>query len=253
MRPAHPLDAVAERCSKAWRPDASWPTFYLATHVMDFVFFTNDEQRFSAWAFDDAEPSYIPSEAPELFAAVLVTGGLAARPQWAGLDDETLSDLTAAQWLAADVELHLLYHDLWADARSRASAGAWEAGGRSRWAPWWRAASLWPQQTELTVFACSMEHLWRQRGDYVPPVAALNRPWLRESGTEPSVVLTAALADVLGDDPTGWPWPYSETEGQSGSDLGLTPSNDFDEPDWSEMTGLTDGELDDLLRTTAKR
>lgn len=124
----HPLDVVAERCADGWRPDTTWPAFYLAAHVMDCICLKEDEETVPTWGDDVPTPIYIPAEAPELHAAVLVTGGLAARAEWSVVDDDTLLDLAAARWLAPDAEVHLAFRALWAVARSR--AGTSNAGAR---------------------------------------------------------------------------------------------------------------------------
>lgn len=245
-RRAHPLDPVARRSSQTWHPDVSWPTFLLAAYVMGSLELCDEEQDLATWAEEVSTPRYFPAE-PKLMAAVTVTGALAERPDWSTLDDDALLDLTASQWLAGNG--NWTFREMW-DA-TRALARTSEAGERARWAPWWRAACLWPQATELTVFACIMQYLWQHRCQYEPPVSTPEQPWLLESGKPPKVVLTTALTEVLGPDPTAWPWPYSWCTVDTDSAAWTSPSNDPSEPDWLGMTGLTDEELDHLLRCVA--
>lgn len=203
------------------------------------------DDQWGTWAEDVTTYWCIP-EFPELLAAVTVTCNLAERPDCATVDDDTLLDLTASRWSAKDVNWS--FDDMWRVAR--ASTRTSEARERARWAPWWRAASLWPEEPNLTVFACVMQYLWQHRSEYEQPAADPERPWLLESGKPPEFVLLTVLTEVLGPDPTRWPWPYSwwtvDTDLASWTSL----SNDPSEPDWLEMTGLTDEELDHhLLRT----
>lgn len=64
---------------------------------------------------------------------------------------------------------------------------------------------MWPQTTELTVFASTVEYLWRQRDTYSLPVPTDQRPWACDLRRAPRPALTTVLAEVLDPDPTGWP------------------------------------------------
>jgi hypothetical protein len=151
----------------------------------------------------------------ELIGTVMVAGYLDYYPDAAILANRELAQLAFAWAHGAEADW-----PWYADISARAATD--ERPLRRGWAPWWRAALLWPVAADVDLFATICEYLWQGRREIVcidargrerPPTPGLfdEWGWAPRAGIRvrtPRVRLVDVLQLVVGPKRSSWPWPY---------------------------------------------
>ena len=155
------------------------------------------------WSDDEPTPLYGNPDVAELYGFLVVVGVLEANPGWTHLRDDNLVQAAVA-WFFGDAG-----DCPWWAERATAAAGDGPAAVRAEWSPWWRSASIWPKREDVALAAVACEHLARRYDKVGTTPTAAAALWL-PAPCERVLPwrLVDALADVLGPQRKGWPWPY---------------------------------------------
>jgi hypothetical protein len=204
---------VAERHAP-YHPADDYPAMAVAACVADWLDPARAEGESTLY---DVLPGvhYLEAAHAELISAVMVVGYLAANPEAAAWPDVVLADRSfrwafgpRSQWPWYADEAALRAHDV-------------RCLGVQGWAPWWRAASIWPGAQSVDEFAIACEYIWQHRHD----LAVVDhrgtwratrdlfdaRGWALRSPGElqlPPLRLADILRAVVGPRREQWPWPY---------------------------------------------
>jgi hypothetical protein len=203
-------EPVAARHAARYDASAAFPVMWAAAHVVRWLDDATTLALHRPGVLEMAEYH------AELISAVVVAGYLDHHPDAAILANRELAQLAFGWSHGAEADW-----PWYADVSARAATDARPL--RPGWAPWWRAAFLWPVATDVDLFATVCEYLWQRRGELVvidarrrerPPTPGLfdEWGWAPRAGIRlwaPQLRLVDVLQLVVGPVRSSWPWPYN--------------------------------------------